>query len=447
VLFFLWVAFGVLSVVAFFAILFTGRYPRSIFDFTVGVLRWSWRVAYYTYGALGTDRYPPFTLDDVPDYPARLEVAYPDHLSRGLVLVKWWLLALPHYLVVAIFIGGGPYLSWQLGSSAYAVEGAGLIGLLVFVAAVVLLFTGRYPGGIFDLVLGLNRWVLRVAAYAGLMTDSYPPFRLDTGGHDPGVLAVSSAPRPSEPALGRPVEPTARQTGEPAPRRPWTAGRTLVAVLGGVLILGGAGMVPAGGVALWFDQTARDDNGFISTDVQRYSTTTYAISSEPADMQLDGPDWLMSRVLGDVRIEGLADDGESLFIGIGPTTEVAAYLAPIEHSTVSGMAVEPFDPTYRHHAGTAPAASPTTQTFWSTSVSGTGTQTLNWSLRNGNWTVVVMNVDGSRPVVADLSLGATLPWLDDLAGWLIGGGLLLLTAGSLLIFVAARDRRYSENRS
>jgi len=59
----------------------------------------------------------------------------------------------------------------------------------------------------------------------------------------------------------------------------------------------------------------------------------------------------------------------------------------------------------------------------------------------------VMNVDGSRPVVADLSLGATLPWLDDLAGWLIGGGLLLLTAGSLLIFVAARDRRYSENRS
>ena len=193
VLAFLWLAFVVLWVIALVAILFTGRYPRSIFDFNVGVLRWTWRVTYYTYGGLGTDQYPPFTLEERPDFPAHLEVAYPDHLSRGLVLVKWWLLAIPHYLVLALFVGGG----WYAASGDHAARGwsGGLIGLLVLVAAVVLLFTGSYPRSIFDLVLGLNRWALRVAAYVSLMTDVYPPFRLDMGGSDPGTGCSPSAPR------------------------------------------------------------------------------------------------------------------------------------------------------------------------------------------------------------------------------------------------------------
>ncbi|NMO89462.1 DUF4389 domain-containing protein [Actinomycetospora sp. TBRC 11914] len=179
------VVFWVLTVVAFFAILVTGRYPRALFEFDVGVLRWAWRVAFYGYGANGTDRYPPFTLADVPDYPARLEIDHPAHLSRGLVLVKWWLLVLPHYLVLVLLLGSGGTVAAQGGPGAAFASGAGLIALLVLFAVVALLFTRRYPRGIADLVVGLDRWVLRVVAYASLMTDDYPPFRLDQGEDEP----------------------------------------------------------------------------------------------------------------------------------------------------------------------------------------------------------------------------------------------------------------------
>ena len=189
VLVFLWLAFAVLSMVAFFAILFTGWYPRAIFDFNVGVLRWTWRVQYYAYGALATDRYPPFSLRDDPGYPARLQVEYPQRLSRGLVLVKWWLLAIPHYLVVGLFVGG-TYAAWH---------GGGLIDILVLIVAIVVAVTGSYPEPVFDFVLGMNRWVLRVAAYAALMTDRYPPFRLDMGGTDPGsTLSLGHMPEPCD---------------------------------------------------------------------------------------------------------------------------------------------------------------------------------------------------------------------------------------------------------
>ena len=158
ILLFLWIAYLLLTIFVFFVILFTGKYPRGIFDFNVGVLRWTWRVGFYSVNALATDRYPPFSLSS-RDYPANLEVEYPERLSRGLVLIKWWLLAIPHYVVVN---------QW-----------GGLTSLLAIFGAVGLLFNGRYPADIFQLVIGFNRWSLRVVAYASLMTDEYPPFRLE----------------------------------------------------------------------------------------------------------------------------------------------------------------------------------------------------------------------------------------------------------------------------
>ncbi len=191
VLWLLGIAYVVLSVVAMFAILFTGRYPRGIFDFNVGVLRWSWRVTYYSYGALGTDKYPPFTLADVPDYPARLHLEYPVELARWPVLVKWWLLAIPQYLVIGLFLGGFRYAGFL---------SLGLIGVLALIAGVALAALGRYPRGIFDLLIGLNRWVLRVVVYASLMTDVYPPFRLDQGGLETaGGTGGAGGPQVAEP--------------------------------------------------------------------------------------------------------------------------------------------------------------------------------------------------------------------------------------------------------
>lgn len=183
----LWVAFGVITVVAAVAIVFTGRYPRSLFDFNVGVLRWTWRVQFYGPSAYGTDFYPPFTLDH-SDYPATLEIEYPEHLSRWLVFVKSWLLALPHLVIVGIFTAGWSWTGQRNGSTWRVTElgySAGLIGICTTIAGIVLLVRRSYPKGLFDFVLGMNRWVYRVIAYVALMTDHYPPFHFDGGPTEP----------------------------------------------------------------------------------------------------------------------------------------------------------------------------------------------------------------------------------------------------------------------
>lgn len=423
VLAFLWLAFSVVSVVAFFAILFTGRYPRPLFDFNLGVLRWSWRVAYYTYGALATDRYPPFSLDEEPDYPATLDIAYPRHLSRGLVLVKWWLLAIPHYVVIGLFIGGTGYAAARAGDWTVN-AGGGLVGILALVAGVVLLFTGRYPRGVFDFVLGMDRWVLRVAAYAGLMTDAYPPFRLDTGGDEPAVTIGGEDV----------VEPP-----PPGPTKPWGAGRTIAVVLGALLIAGGGALATGGAFAVWADQTQRDQDGFVSTAAEPFHSDGYAVEFATVDVHWTEGGWASAEDwLGDVRLRVRGDS--PVFIGIGPSDAVADYLRGVERDKVTNLGSAPFDPAYDHRTGGAPSTPPESQDFWVASTSGAD-QTLRWQARTGSWTAVLMNADGSRTVDTTLSVGATAPAL----GWiafalLLGGGVVLLLGVTLVVLGAWRPR-------
>jgi hypothetical protein len=465
VLAFLWAAFVVLSLVALVAILFTGRYPRGIFDFNVGVLRWSWRVSYYTYGGLGTDQYPPFSLEEKPDYPAHLQVAYPEHLSRGLVLVKWWLLAIPHYLVLALFMGGGAYAASDDVSSGW---NGGLIGLLVLVAGVLLLFTGRYPRGIFDLVLGLNRWVLRVAAYVALMTDVYPPFRLDMGGDEPraGVLALDTPPDPppagssalgpygtggatapsggpAQPPSGPPTAPPAGPPTAPAspPSQRWGAGRVLAVVLGSLMAMTSLGLI-SGGLALYAaDEVLRDDDGYLMSSSETFDSPGVAITSRAVELETDpaGVD-LASRWLGTVRIEARSQTPDEVFVGVAPAADVDAWLDGVAHSTIVESSSGDGDPDTVFVDGDTPALRPGDETFWVARAAGQGRQELAWDPEDGDWTVVVMNTDGTTPVVARVAVGAEVPVVDDVATVLLVTGLVLLPLAALGLWRAVRRR-------
>jgi hypothetical protein len=440
VLAFLWVAFSVVSVLAFFAILITGRYPRGLFDFNVGVLRWTWRVHYYGYGALGTDRYPPFTLADVADYPAHYEVPYPERLSRGLVLVKWWLLAIPHYLILAVFIGGGVWIGTR-GTDADGIwdsswGAGGLVALLVFVSGVVLLFTGRYPRPLYDFVLGMDRWALRVAAYVGLMTDAYPPFRLDMGGPDPG--SVPALPVPPAPPGGAAVPPSATAA------RPysWTAGRVVALVIGVILLFTAAGTLVGGGALLWADRTQRDD-GYLMTPDARISTGEYAVISETLQLEGEGLDWAVDSVIGTARLEIAPVGDGDLFVGVARSDDAAGYLRGVGYAQLDDLSVgldrgDPDRFAITERSGGAPAQPPSEVGIWVASASGPDTQSLTWRPSDGDWTLVVMRADGGAGVTADVRAGVTAPNLGWLAAGVLAFGLVLLAVGGLLVGLAAR---------
>jgi Domain of unknown function (DUF4389) len=248
----LWTGLVVLTLVAYLAVLITGRYPAPIRAYNLGVLRWSWRVGYYGYQALGTDRYPPFTLADVPDYPARLQFTDDGPPQRWSPLLAW-LFAVPHLIILGVLNGAGSRSHVPLSVTL----------ALVLVAAVALLFTGRYPSGLYRLLVGVARWNLRVLAYLILLPRQYPPLRMDQGDSEPD-------PGPEDP-------PGHRATG--VPQQSSAAGPVTALIAGVLLVLLGAGLGVGGGTLLALDD-ARDPSGYVSSPAFHLSTDTAAITAE-----------------------------------------------------------------------------------------------------------------------------------------------------------------------
>ena len=220
-----------------------------------------------------------------------------------------------------------------------------------------------------------------------------------------------------------------------------SAGRVALIVLGSIGALLGLALLVGGGFLLWADRTQRED-GYLTTPTERFATTTYALTRTRLEVDADGPDWLWNdNWFGKIRIRGESPGAKTLFMGIGPEADVAKYLGTVAHASVEDIDFDPFRVTYLPVTGGAPQGPPTDQRFWAASASGVGTQTVTWKVREGDWSVVLMNSDGSRGVAADIDLGAKLSFLLWVAIGLLIGGVLVVGGSTALIVLAARTPR------
>jgi hypothetical protein len=220
-------------------------------------------------------------------------------------------------------------------------------------------------------------------------------------------------------------------TTQPRPRGTTTA-QVLALVAGGLIGLLALGLIAAGGVALW-GEGQKDAQGYVATGSDPFSTRGYALATDNLDVDSDVPGWVATQDdFGKVRLQVTPHGDKPVFVGIAPTSEVSRYLGESAHSTVRDLEYSPFRVDYTARGGDRRPAPPTAQDFWDASARGSGTQTMTWDVRHGNWSVVVMNADGSRGVDTGISAGVRLPFLSAIGWSTIGGGaVLLLTAGGL----------------
>jgi len=220
---------------------------------------------------------------------------------------------------------------------------------------------------------------------------------------------------------------TTVRPGRSAGRR----GLMITGALAGALALA---LLAGGGALVWAHGTKEDGGGYYATGSKHLTTPTYAFVTEDLDIGTDGPGPLFRNGrLGTVRVTATGTRAHPIFVGIARKSQIASYLGSVSHDAITDFEVDPLSVTSARRAGDARPSAPSKQTFWAAKASGIGKQTMTWPVAKGDWSVVVMNADGTRGVHTDVSVGAKVPFLLELgAGLLVGGALAAAGAGAAI---------------
>lgn len=339
-------------------------------------------------------------------YPLQVEAHRDQILSRWLWLAKWILL-IPHYLALLVLWTGSV--------------------VLTTVAYLAVLITGRYPNGLYRLLVGIARWNLRVLAYLILLPSRYPPFRLDQGDSEPD-------PEPDD---------LRGDLAAPAPHQKSAAGPVTALIAGVLLLFPAAGLGVGGGTLLTIDN-ARDSSGYVTSPTFHLASATAAMTAENLTITDAG---LWARSLGDVggmKVTATSPTGRPIFVGIASQSAVDAWLTGTAHDEPTGLT----DDTARYNRASGALRAvpdPAAQNFWLATATGTTPATLQWRLADGSYAVVVVNTDGSPGVNADVRGAAQVPHLAGLGGTMLGVGIVLglLAIGLIVAGGTGLGRRHS----
>ena len=230
---------------------------------------------------------------------------------------------------------------------------------------------------------------------------------------------------------------TAASSNVPVPRGRWNADRILLVAFGVIVVVVACAVLAGGGVMIWLDQAKRDSTGYVNTPTEHFVSRSYALASDPFDVDVDNADWIADEdVVGKLRLEAeSADSDVRIFLGIARTEDVERYLAGVASDDVVEVGPGHSAPAYEHHPGGPPTTVPAAQRFWVASASGTQRQVVTWKAKSGRWTIVAMNADASPGVSVRLRAGARLGFLGWLGpAFLVCGGLLLAAGATMIVF-------------